>query len=288
MKQFTFFLLVVLLCANFLFSSEHRKVDSEFSINFTYETFPHKLFSLERHEKYEEGVWLSYKTFQNEEQINHQIFSVKASFFAPILGEYLYNGIEIGVGVPIKSYIKKYDIPALTSDLAGTVSLPFEAFLEQYYNQQFNKEIEMYLIPVLYKIELRLPLGKKVKFRIGLGIGPKFIFENIKNTTINTYIEDFYLYEKGEETNLIIKETNFYLVPYGEGVIGISFLISSRISLVMNARLGCLLSSDFTNEETEFQQTEWWPKEEERIKLKSGNLFEGINLTFGIGLKIFI
>ncbi len=288
MKQFTFFLLGVLLCANFLFSSEQRKVDSEFSINFAYETFPHKLFSLERHEKYEEGAWLSYKTFQNEEQINHQIFSVKASFFTPIIGKYLYNGIEIGVGVTTKNYIKNYDVPSITSDLTGTASLPFEYFLEQHYNQQINKEIEIYLISVLYKIELRFPLGKKVKFITGLGVGPKIIIENIKNTIINTYIEDFYLYKKGQETNLISKKINFYLVPYVEGLIGLNFLTSSRISFGINARLGYLLSSDFTNEETDFQQTEWWPAEEKLIKLRSGSLYKGINLAFGIELKIFI
>lgn len=259
MKKKTYHLIFLLLTINFLFCEEPKKTDSEFTVNFEYELFPQKLFLTERQEKYEEGMWLSYRTFQSEELISHQVFSVKVSFFIPLIDEYVYNGFEIGVGTPYKNYIKNYDIPALTSDLTETVSLPFPYFLEEHYNQKINKEIKTYLIPILYRIELRIPLGEKIKFKTGLGIGPKFIIENIKDTTINTYIEDFYLYKKGEESSSVVKEINCYLVPYGEGLIGLNFLISSRISLGINAKLGYLVSSDFTNEETDFQQTEWWP-----------------------------
>jgi hypothetical protein len=287
MKKLVFFL-GALLCPNFLFSNMQKDINSEFTINFEYGTFPQKLFSLERHEKYEEGVWLSYRIFQKEEVINHQIFSIKISLLTPIISKYLYNGIEIGFGIPTKVYTEKYVVPALTSDLAGAISLPFSFSIEQRYSQEIKNEIEIYLLPILYKIELRFPLGEKTKFSAGVGMGPKFIIENNKNLTINTYIEDFYLYKKGEATTSINKKSNFYLVPYIESLIGLNFLVSSRIYFGINAKLGYIISSDYANEETDFQQIEWWPEEKELIKLKSGNLFEGINFTFGIELKIFI
>ena len=271
-----------------LFSSEDKKIKSEFSISFEYESFTQKLFFLEKQEKYKEGMWISYRTFQNEDLINHQIFSVKASLFTPIIGEYLYSGIEIGVGVPTKSWVKRYDVPALTYDLTGTVSSPFEGFIEENYSQKFNKEIDIYLIPVLFKSKLILPLGKQVKLSTGIGIGPKFIIENIKNTIINTYTKDYFLYNKDEETSSTTKESKFYLIPYCEGLIGLNFLISPRISIGLNAKIGYIFPSDFANDETDFQQTEWWPEEEKLIKFRSGNLYEGINLSFGVEIKMYI
>lgn len=281
MKKYCF-ILWILICTSLLLSKS-----TEFTLNFEYENFTQKYYSIERQENYESGMWKSYKIFQNEYINKYQMFFVKASILAP-LNKYLYTGFEIGTGIPIKSSINRLEVPALTSNLDGIITIPIDNFIEENYEQRFINEVTVYLIPILYKLELKIPLWEKTNFRLGLGIGSKLIIENIKDSIIYSYIEDFYLFKKGDENNQIKNKTSMYFVPYGEGLISLNFLISSRVSIGLNAKIGYLFPSDFTNEDTDYQQTEWWPAEEKLIKMKSGYIFEGINIIFGIGLKILL
>lgn len=280
--------LVILFCFNILLSAVEKNVTSEFTISFGYERLPQKIYSIETHEKYEAGIWQSYKIFQNEEAVNHRVFSIRASFCIPVIGDFLFTGIEIGFGFPSSTYSKIYDIPVFSSNLGGTVILPHEYFLEESYSQQVTKNIKISLIPILYKIEFRLPLMKKIDLRAGLGIGPLFVKKSIKDTVTNSYIKDFYLYKAGEEAQYSNEDNKLYVAPYGEGKIGLNYLISSRISIGIAAKLSCLNFTDFMNEETDYRQIEWWPAAEELTQTSEGSVHKGINLSFKIEIKFFI
>ena len=280
--------LVILFCSNILLSAVEKNIKSEFTVSFGYERLPQEIYSIETHEKYEAGIWQSYKIFQNEKAFNHRILSVRTSFCIPVIGDFLFTGIEIGYGFPTSTYSKTYNIPVLSSDLGGTVILPQEYYLEESYNQKVTKDIKISLIPVLYKIELRLPLMKKIDLRAGLGIGPQFIIKNIKDTVTNSYIKDFYIYKTGDEVQYCNEDNKIYVAPYGEGQLGLNYLISSRISIGFAAKLSCLNFTDLMKEETDYQQVEWWPAAEELTQTKEGREFKGINLSFKIEIKFFI
>ncbi len=280
--------LFILFCFGLLIPANEINAQSEFTVSFGHEMLPERIYSLETHEKYEGGVWQSYKIFQNKESIKHPVFSIRASFCFPVIGDFLYTGIEIGYGFPINTYNKTYNIPALASDFGGTVILPQEYNLEESYSQQVKKDIKISLIPILFKIEMRLPFMKKVELRAGLGIGPQFIKKNIKDTVLNSYIKDFYLYKAGQETQYCNKNNKLYVAPYGEGQIGLNYIVSSRISIGVSARLSCLNFIDFMKTETDYSQVDWWPAEKELIQTSVGSLHKGTNLNFKIELKLFI
>jgi len=300
MKKILIWLLFIIITNFLLYSSEQENIKgnlsssegknsrSEFSISFEYEKFPQKYYSIDKQEKYEKGVWISYKTNQNEELRSYYIFSTKVTFLTPILSDILFTGIEIGFGFPINNYKKTSNIPNLTYDLDGMFSLPSFSSIEEHYTQRIATETKIYLIPLLLKLELRIPLINKLKMKTAFCLGSKLIYESTKTTIENSYQQDFYLYNKGDVTNTINFNNVFYIVPYGEGSFGLVFLMSPNISLGLNAKLGYLFNANFAKEETDLHQIDFWPADEKSSKLRSGNLYEGINIAIGFEIKINI
>jgi len=260
--------------------------DLEFLVKGEYSQFPSIFFNIDRYEKYNNGVWESYKYVQNEDNRKTNIFQISASLLFPVVDNWVYHGIEIGLGKSLKKNIKEYYIPALNSDLTMEIINPTSFFINMDYEQYISQETDIVFVTLSYKLKFRVRFSNKLNFNLAFGIGGDFIHNNIFENEQKLFVRDTYIYKEGDIVKKSLNRTNLYFLPFGHGDFSFDFKIGQKIYLGIFARGYYFFSSDFTSKETDLFQIGWWPDDEIISTLKSGYDYGGYSWSLGIQIKI--
>lgn len=302
---------VVFLALLFFMTGKTSLLAESGKIKFScaYETFPMEIFYNEDYYTRvvstapwpSPHVWWDYSTnvktkeVQQEEKFEASTLMVRASMIKDFSLKNVYGGIEIGVGFPLKKWVKKCDIPRLLPTMTYFIDLGgLEWVLNEASEGSYTIEQTVVVAPLLGKLGYACPMGRvTLNFEGGAGIYLVSFYS--RSIMERTYYLDYSGHgfdstgdwKMGDEEKEEQSGSFLYCLPGGEFSMGATIKLSSAFSIDIFGRMAMLREEEtlFYRENISYYQREWEPEDKELSTKKDGTVIGGTTLGGGVSIN---